>query len=214
MKKISVSPIPIDPDIYQQAGQVLRKGGLLCFPSPSGYKLAADLASPKAITAMQHAKRRVKNAPALVFVPGEQSVKEVAENISEEAQALMKAFWPGPLTLLFQANSNLHPKVRKPLTKAKGWLGVRIPYDEISLAIVQEFGGPILVSSANLAKKHGAHSAAQVHKNFGQTVDLMLDVGDIKKSPKSTLVDLSRDKPTIIRAGAITEEAIHKALAG
>ena len=125
----------------------------------------------------------------------------------------MNALWPGPVTLLFPANSNLPPKVRKALTKAKGWLGVRLPADDVSRGVVQAFGKPILVSSANLSRKHGERSVAQVRKNFGRTVNLMIDAGDLGEGPKSTLVDLTKDTPSVIRVGVVSEETIQQILA-
>jgi len=181
-------------------------------PTPSGYKLLADLASPKAVTALLQAKRRVKNAPSLVFVPDEASVSNVVDAVSEGARRLIRKFWPGPLTLLFEAGEQLDPKLRKPLTKAKGWLGVRMPEDEVSLGAVRAFGRPVLVTSANLADKGGAHSVAQIKKNFGRTVDLLVDRGDVAQAARSTLVDVSDGMPKIVRAGAIGEDRIAAAL--
>ena len=214
MKKIDFSALESNPQTIEQISEVLASGGLVCLPASSGYKLVADLASPGAITAMAQAKRRVKYAPALVFVPDDGWVDKVAAAVTDEARTLMRRFWPGSVTLLFKANEDLHPKVRKPLTKAKGWLGVRVPDDSISLAVVRAFGRPVLVSSANLARKRGAHSVAQVRKNFGRTVDLLVDAGDVEPSANSTLVDVSGPGVSVVRAGAVTEDSIHEALAG
>lgn len=214
MKTISLLEIQQQPTLYSETAKILEAGRLVCFPTPSGYKLGADFGSPDAVTAMLQAKRRVKNAPALVFLPHVDWVDSVVSAKSDKAVALMKALWPGHVTLLFPANEELPSKVRKPLTKAKGWLGVRIPSDEVSTGVLGAFGKPILVSSANLASKHGAHSVAQVRKNFGRTIDLLIDAGDLKSdAPRSTLVDLTGDMPEIIRAGAVTEEDIRRALA-
>ena len=214
MKTIPLSELETDSAQYKHIADTLEDGGLVCLPASSGYKLVVDLASPAAITAMLHAKRRVKNAPALVFVPDASWVDRVAAVVSDEARLLMQRFWPGPVTLLLKASDDLHPKVRKPLTKAKGWLGVRVPEDEISLGAVRAFGRPVLVSSANLARKHGAHSVAQVKKNFGRTVQLLVDAGDVKPSASSTLVDVSGPGVSVVRAGAVAEDSIHEALAG
>ncbi len=212
MKTIQRSLIDSDPSLYNEIGEILENSGIVCFPSPSGYKLAADLSSPKAITAMYQAKRRTKNAPSLVLVPSEDWVVKVASEVSDTAERLMRKFWPGPLTLLFLANEDLHPRVRKPLTKAKGWLGIRLPGDDVALGILKAINRPLLVSSANLAKKRGADSVAQVRKNFGRTVTLMIDAGDLKGGAGSTLVDMTRGQPSVIRAGAISEAAIQEAL--
>jgi L-threonylcarbamoyladenylate synthase len=88
-----------------------------------------------------------------------------------------------------------------------------MPGDEISRGVVQSFGRPLLVSSANLARKHGERSVAQVRKNFGRTVDLMIDAGDLGEGPKSTLVDLTKGRPSVIRIGVVSEETIQQVLA-
>lgn len=214
MKTIALSEIQSDPHVYQQVTTTLEESQLVCIPTPSGYKIIADLGSPAAITAMLQAKRRIKNAPALIFVPSGDWADKVAEVVSDQARVLMGQFWPGPMTLLFKASDSLDPKVRKPLTKAKGWLGVRVPDDEVALAVLRAFGRPVLVSSANLAKKTGAHSVAQVKKNFGRTVALMIDAGDLPSRPNSTLVDVSNGAVSVVRAGALDEDKIMGALAG
>jgi len=213
MKKIDFSALESNPQTIEQISEVLASGGLVCLPASSGYKLVADLASPGAITAMAQAKRRVKYAPALVFVPDDGWVDKVAAAVTDEARTLMRRFWPGSVTLLFKANEDLHPKVRKPLTKAKGLLGVRVPDDDLWRRVLDGFGRPVLVSSANLARKHGAQSVAQVKKNFGRTVDLLVDAGDVRDAANSTLVDVSNGTVAVIRAGAVTEQHILDALA-
>ena len=82
MRTIPYPEISKDPSIYKEVGAVLEEGGLVCVPTPSGYKLLADLASPKAVTAMLQAKRRVKNAPSLVFVPDSGGVERLVQSVS------------------------------------------------------------------------------------------------------------------------------------
>ena len=212
MKTITLSLIESDPALYNEIKESLENGGIVCFPSLSGYKLAADLTSPQAVMNMQQAKRRVKNAPSLVLIPDESWVSKVAGGVPESAKALMRAFWPGPLTLLLSAGEGLPPKIVKPLTKAKGWLGVRMPGDDVALNVLKVFKKPLLVSSANLAKKKGANSVSQVRKNFGRTVEIMIDAGDLNVGQSSTLVDMTHSEPSVVRAGAISEEAVHHAL--
>ena len=212
MRKIPFPDFQTDPNCSKDIINILEKGGIACIPGATGYKLFADLASPQAVTNMLLAKRRVRNAPALVFVPDERWVHKIAVSVSDEAKALIEAFWPGPMTLLVKVGDELHPKVKKVLIKKKGWLGVRIPEDDVSIQVARAFGRPILVSSANLAKKGGAHSAAQVKKNFGRTVDLMVDAGDLEVGSSSTLVDVTGEKARVVRVGAIKEKEIMSVL--
>jgi L-threonylcarbamoyladenylate synthase len=214
MRVIALSDIRENPDRLDDIKQILESEKLICFPAASGYKLAADFGSRSAIVAMIQAKRRVKNAPSLVLVPDQSWVSQIAEEVSDEAERLMQALWPGPATLLFTPSETIDPKVRKMLTKATGWLGVRVPDHDVSIDIVRAFGRPLLVSSANLARKHGACSVAQVRKNFGRTVELLVDAGDLTEGPKSTLIDLTKGQPVVVRQGAVSEETVAGVLAG
>lgn len=213
MQTIALSDLRSNPQLMTRIAEALENGGLVCIPAASGYKLVADLDSPEAVNAMLQAKCRMKNAPALVFVPDGSWVERLATDINDTARRLMDQFWPGPVTLLFKASDALDPKVRKSLTKAKGWLGMRVPEDPLSREVLEVFGRPLLVSSANLSKKKGAHSVAQVKKNFGRTVELLVDAGDIDVQPNSTLVDVSEDAVSIVRPGAVGPDQIMEALA-
>ncbi len=214
MKTVLLRDFESNPLLLKEVVEVLRKGGLVCIPAPSGYKLAADLGSAEAVTTVLQAKRRVGHAPGLVFLPDAGWMDKVAENVSEPARRLMRAFWPGAVTLLVPASQDLDPKVRKALTKAKGWLGVRVPDDPFCLTVVRTFGRPLLVSSANLAAKHGANSLAQVKKNFGHSLELLVDAGDIPQAPKSTLVDVTGPNPKVVRVGTVPEERVLAVVAG
>ena len=126
----------------------------------------------------------------------------------------MEQFWPGPVTLLFNAHPDARPpKGKKSLTTAEGWLGVRMPEDPIAQSVVATFGRPVVVSSANLAHQGGAHSVAQVKKNFGRTVDILIDAGDLSSASNSTLVDVSDQQPSVVRDGAVKPDAILGAIA-
>ncbi|MBN2343251.1 MAG: threonylcarbamoyl-AMP synthase [Deltaproteobacteria bacterium] len=214
MRTVSFSEFQSNPEVLNDITEILTNDGIICIPTPSGYKLMADLESSKAVMAMIQAKRRVKSAPALVMIPDQSHVENIAESVSEEASKLMTEFWPGPVTLLFSAGDGLHPKIRKALTKAKGWLGVRVPNSQTAKTVVGAFGKPLLVSSANISKKAGDGSLAQVKKNFGRAISLLIEDGDITTESSSTLVDVTREIPKIVRCGAVAEQSILDALAG
>ncbi|MBN2719011.1 MAG: threonylcarbamoyl-AMP synthase [Deltaproteobacteria bacterium] len=213
MQTVSFSDFQNNPDILTHICDILNDDGIVCVPTSSGYKLMANFASQRAVMSMIQAKRRVKSAPALVLVPDRSHVDNIADSVSDEAARLMNELWPGPVTLLFAAGEQLQPKIRSVLTKAKGWLGIRVPDTGIAQTIVSAFCHPVLVSSANLSQKGGAGSLAQVKKNFGRAIALLVENGDIVSTRPSTLIDVTRDIPKIVRAGAVSEEAIHNALA-
>ena len=214
MRTVSLFEFQNNPEVLTEMIQLLNEDGIVCIPTQSGYRLVANLQSSKAVMAMIQAKRRVKSAPSLVLIPDSTHVEDIAENVTAEATRLMQEFWPGPVTLLFSAGDGLPPKIRKALTKARGWLGIRVPDCEISKTLVGAFGKPLLVSSANISRKGGAESLAQVKKNFGMSISMMVENGDIAAAGSSTLVDVTRKIPKIVRAGLVPEASILEALAG
>lgn len=197
-----------DRGLYHESTKVLQQGGLVCFPCHGKYRLAANLADPNAVTHLYQSKRRVGKAPALVFVSNEEMLRQVVADVPPLAHGLMENFWPGSLTILFEANPALPRKVVKQLVRANGHIGVRIPDDPIAQAIVESFGGPVLISSANKEKKAGAGSPAQVRKNFVHRVDLFVEAGDLGAEPPSTVVRVDGDRIQVVRAGSVTEEQL------
>lgn len=197
-----------DRGLYNESSKVLQQSGLVCFPCHGKYRLAASLNDVDAVTHLFQSKRRVGKAPALVFVSNEEMLKQVVADITPVAKRLMDAFWPGALTILFEANPDLPKKVVKQLVRANGHIGVRIPDDPVALAIVEAFGGPVLISSANKEKKAGDSSPAQVRKNFVHRVDMFIDAGDLTSEAPSTVVNIDGGVVKVTRAGALSEEQL------
>lgn len=189
---------------------VLDNDGIICFPAESNYRLGASALSAKAVNTLVAAKRRSKHAPSLVFVADTTMFEKVAANITDVGRRLANEFWPGPLTLLVEPSDLFPKKIRKTLVKATGRIGVRIPGHAVARGIVERFGSPLLVSSANLTKKSGATSPAQIRKNFGRQIEAMVDLGDLPQNPPSTLVGLDGDNLEIRRTGAVSEDDIRR----
>lgn len=197
-----------EPSFAEEASKVLHQGGLVCFPCHGKYRLAASLTDSAAVTALFQSKRRVGKSPALVFVASEEMLRSVVAEVDATAQKLIKSFWPGSLTILFEANPNLPRTVTKQILRGNGRIGVRVPDDPVALQILEAFGGPVLISSANKEKKAGDGSPAQVKKNFVHRVDLFVDAGDLRSELPSTVVDVSGGSVRITRPGSIEESRI------
>jgi len=203
------------PDLYGELAEVLREGGLICFPKGRHYSIAASLMDEDAVIRLVQSKRRSKRAPSLVFVPDREALGEVVDEVPARAEALMDAFWPGPLTILFRPGAGLPRKVSKTLAKKKkDKLGVRITHDPVAQRLVDAFGGPLLITSANLASKVGSSSLAQVRKNFARTVDVIVEAGDVAVADPSTVVDPESDERPIVREGAVPADRVLALLAG
>ena len=204
MRSIDMRTLSESPALYEELADVLRDGGLVCFPTGRQYGVAAALLSEDAVIRLVQTKRRSAKAPSLVFIPDRSCLDDVVSEIPQGAELLMDAFWPGPLTILFRPSPELPRKVGKTLAKrAKDRIGVRISHEEVPSRLVQAFAGPLLISSANISRKAGSNSAAQVRKNFGRQVDVMVEAGDVPHTPPSTVVDPESTKKPIVREGAI-----------
>ena len=211
MKAITVAELGEKPHLYEEIGQTLRRGGIVAFPVGSTYRLAADLASPEAVLRLMQTKRRAGHHPALVFIPDPNMLGHVGV-LSPLGHRLATRFWPGPLTLVLPLGADLPPKVVKTLTRATGRIGVRCPETPIASQIMREFGGPLLVSSANMEKKSGAESVAKVRRSFLQRIDLLIDAGDLAPGPPSTLVEVIGTDWKILREGALATSVIEAVL--
>lgn len=216
MRVITSQALNESPALYQEVAQALREDKLIIFPTGRQYVLGASLLSEQAVLRLVQSKRRAGRAPALVFVPHRRLLDSIVDRVPPSALPLMDAFWPGPLTLLFDPSPELSPKVTKTiLDRKRGKLGVRVDRgNSVVEGILRAFDGPVLVSSANLSRKVGASSVAQIKKNFTHTVDLLIDAGDIPPGPPSTIVDLTEGEPKILREGAIPAARIREVLEG
>lgn len=198
-----------DPwEVSQEIASVLQEGGLACMPCAGRYRIFAVLSNTEAVLQLMRSKGRVRKAPALVFIDGEEQLPTVAEEVDPVALELGRALWPQPLTIRVVPSSQLPKKVLKQLGGAKSRIGVRIPSDPLVRAVVASAGAPLLVSSANRERKSGASSPAQVRKNFGNQVDVFVDMGDLSPEPSSTVVDIKDGKVLVERAGVVTEAQI------
>jgi len=213
MKTIRLADLEQDDALFQPICRCLDDGKLVCFPGRGAYRIAADLTSKAAVGRLLQSKRRTGKAPALVFIADRAMLAQVADEVPPLAERLARAFWPGSLTILFRAHPGLPGKVVKPLLKANGRLGVRIPADPVARRISTEFGRPLLISSANVARKQGSSSPAQVRKNFMGRVDLFVDGGDLPDGGSSTVVRVEDGAYTVTREGRIPEAEIARRVA-
>ncbi|MBR4984226.1 MAG: threonylcarbamoyl-AMP synthase [Proteobacteria bacterium] len=191
----------------------IESGGIVCIPCRSSYRIIADLTNPKAVNALLFSKHRTAKAPSLVFISSYDALKTVASNIPAKAKKLAKRLWPGELTIRFEPNEETIPTaILRPLTKAGGKLGVRVPSEPWLLKLLRELDRPLLVSSANREKKHGASSPALIQKNFMSHVGIFVNAGDIPQSTPSTVLDFVDGEPVIKREGSISQNQIDTAL--
>jgi L-threonylcarbamoyladenylate synthase len=206
---IRVHPDQPDPDVIHRAGKCIKNQGVVIFPTQYLYGLAADALDPAAVNTIFSIKLRPKNNPLLVLVRRHTDIEKIAATIPDQATILMKTFWPGSLTLVFEAK----PGICELLTAGTGKIGIRIPSHPVARALVQAAGGPITGTSANLSGSPGCSRISDLPGELTQAADMVLDAGTLKGGTGSTVLDVTCDPPLVLRQGAVKLDSIRQVLA-
>jgi L-threonylcarbamoyladenylate synthase len=193
-----------DSQGIKQASQLILQGGVVAFPTETFYGLGADAGDVVALQKVFQIKGREENKPLLLLVADRTWVQDLVKKISPAAEALIERFWPGPLTLVFEASAHLPPI----LTANTGKVGLRVSSHPVTQALVQAVGRAITGTSANLSGQASPSLAAQVSQALGRKVDAILDGGKTAGGLGSTVLDVSAVLPKIIRQGAISQEEL------
>lgn len=210
MQTFSVKDDNPTSDMLREAAAVLEAGGLVGFPCGSNYRIAVDVNNADAVLKLFQSKRRTGKAATLVFVSDAEMLSTITGDLDPVSQRLIKEIWPGNMTILVEPQLPLPRRVLKLLSKSRKKIGVRVPAGETAQGIVRAFGGPLLISSANLEKKKGAYSLAQVRKNFLHTLDVFFDAGDLTSTPPSTVVEVCDGEISVIRSGGVSENELRQ----
>jgi L-threonylcarbamoyladenylate synthase len=190
-------------DLAQAVG-VLRRGGLVAFPTETVYGLGADATNPAAVEKIFSVKGRPPTNPLIVHVADETTARRYAADWPDRAHRLARRFWPGPLTLVVGRGS----QIAKQVGAGRDTVGLRVPDHPLALRMLEEFAGPVAAPSANRSTHVSATTAEHVRYEFGPAVDFILDGGPCFVGIESTVLDLSTPVPTILRPGSITQGQI------
>jgi len=193
-----------DPRGIKKAAQIILRGGIIAFPTETFYGLAADALNEAALKKIFRVKKREEGKPLLLLIADKSWLKALVQNISPLAERLMDRFWPGPLTLVFNASPQLSPL----LTADTGKIGVRLSPHPVTQALVQAVGRAITGTSANLSGQPGTLTAREVFQSLGESLDAVLDGGKTAGGPGSTILDVSDPSPQIIREGMISRNEL------
>jgi len=196
MKRTRV--IPADqPTAIQVALEIVENGGTIAFPTDTVYGLGSSAFSETAIDQLYIIKDRQPNQAIAVLLGSVDQLPEVTEHPSQQALEMARAHWPGALTLVLPR----HPKMPENLSPLPT-LGVRIPAHPVALSLLQAVG-PMAVTSANLSGHENTSTAEEVLAQLGGRVDLILDGGKTPGGVPSTVVDMTREKPVVLRQGPV-----------
>jgi len=192
----------------KKAVSILRSGGLVAFPTETVYGLGADARNEAAVRKIFRAKERPYDHPLIVHMADLSQLNEWACEVPKQAIHLAETFWPGPLTIVLKKQTH----VLQVVTGGQDSVGVRIPRHPIAQALLQAFGSGVAAPSANKFTHISPTNAAAVREELGSSVDLVLDGGDCAVGLESTIIDMRRDEPVILRPGMITAEMLSTAL--
>jgi L-threonylcarbamoyladenylate synthase len=191
----------------QAAARLLAGGGVVVYPTETLYALGVDACNPRALQRLIALKAREPGKPIAVLVSDQSMLREIADEVSGGADALMRRFWPGPLTIVLRAR----PTVSEVLTAGSGGIGVRVSSHPLAAELVRRLGRPVTAPSANPAGRRPPACVEDARAYFGARVDDYLAGGRLPGEPPSTVVDM-RDDLRIIRAGAVSADALRACL--
>ncbi len=177
----------------------IRRGQLIVLPTDTVYGVAADAFAPDAVQALLTAKGRGRDMPPPVLVSAATTLDALAVGVPAYARALVEEFWPGPLTIVCRQQTSL----QWDLGETRGTVAVRMPADELALAVLERTG-PLAVSSANLTGRPAARDADDAEKMLGDRVEVIVDGGRALEQEASTIVDCTGPSGRILRQGALS----------
>ncbi|WP_210605305.1 L-threonylcarbamoyladenylate synthase [Brevibacterium oceani] len=204
-RRFDVSQADIRDLVFDECARVADTGSLLVIPTDTVYGIAADAFSASAVAALLAAKGRGRDMPPPVLVPRSETIFGLIDGVDETLLALTAQFWPGPLTII----ANAQPSLDWDLGDTHGTVAVRMPDDEYALALLARTG-PLAVSSANISGRPAAQTADDAQEMLGDDVDIYVDGGVRESGMSSTIIDLSGDTPRIVRSGPITADQLRE----
>ena len=200
-------PIARDEDVAR-AAEILRRGGVVAFPTETVYGLGVDALNPQAVARVFAIKRRPPDHPLIVHLPDVAYLKDWASDIPRAAYRLAEKFWPGPLTLILKRAARVPDSV----TGGQDSVGLRVPGHPLALALLEKFGGAVAAPSANRFGHVSPTRAEHVLEELGNEVDMILDGGPCQIGLESTIVSLLEARPLILRPGIISRSMLAEAL--
>lgn len=201
---IEIDAVHPHPAALARAGDVLRRGGLVAFPTETVYGLGANALDEAAVARIFAAKGRPPNNPLIVHVTGIEQAKRLAASWAEPAQRLGERFWPGPLSLIV-AKQSVVPDL---VTAGGQTVAVRVPSHAVAIGLIEAAGVPVAAPSANRSSGISPTRAEHVLQSLGGRIELVLDGGPTPGGLESTVIDLTVTPPRLLRPGLVTPNEI------
>ena len=205
-KIMDVSEEPINMEYIREASEILKKGGLVAFPTETVYGLGGDATDKEASRKIYAAKGRPSDNPLIVHIAKFSQLEDITENLPKTAKLLADAFWPGPLTMVCNKNQVIPYET----TGGLDTVAVRMPNNPVALALIEESGCMIAAPSANTSGRPSPTKASHVYEDLSGKIEAILDGGAVDIGLESTIVDLTEDVVTILRPGFINMDMLRE----
>ena len=199
-----ITNVKLDNDAVREAGKILKEGGLVAFPTETVYGLGADALNARAAEKIYAAKGRPSDNPLIIHIAHMDALGRIVSDIPEQAHALAGAFWPGPITMIF----NKAECVPYGTTGGLDTVAVRMPDHETARAVIDAGGGYIAAPSANTSGRPSPTTAQHVEEDLTGKIDMIVDGGAVDIGVESTILDMTVEPPMILRPGAVTKEML------
>jgi len=192
----------------EKAAEIIRNGGLVAFPTETVYGLGADALNAEAVKKVYAAKGRPSDNPMIVHVTPNSDLTRLTPEVTPDMEKLMEAFWPGPMTMVVKRK----PEVPDTTTGGLDTVGLRMPSNQVAMALIDMSGCPIAAPSANISGRPSPTTAQHVIDDLYGRVDGIIVSGDCEFGIESTVVDMSSEEPMILRPGIITRNDLEGVL--
>jgi len=196
----------LSDEAFAEAGEILKNGGLVAFPTETVYGLGADALNSQAAAKIYAAKGRPSDNPLIVHIAEKEDLKRLAKEIPYKAEILIDAFWPGPLTMIFHKRE----EVPDGTTGGLSTVAVRMPSHKIARQLIRSSKVLIAAPSANLSGRPSPTEAEHVRQDMQGRIDMLIDGGKVGIGIESTIVDMTVNPPMILRPGYITREMLEE----
>ncbi len=204
LKKIDTDNF--DNEELLEAGEILKNGGLVAFPTETVYGLGGDALNPDAAAKIYAAKGRPSDNPLIVHISDMEDIDKIADDVSEKAKKLAERFWPGPMTLIYKKKECVPAST----TGGLNTVAVRMPEHKIARALIRQSGVFVAAPSANTSGRPSPTKAEHVMEDLCGKVDMVIDGGSVGIGLESTIVDVSGEIPVILRPGYITKKMLEE----
>lgn len=205
--------IPVDsshPDwlVLRRVGAAIKRGKIVAIPTDTVYGLAVDPFNEIAVQQLFSIKKRPASNPILVLIESYQQVGLLAKNLPKSLDRIAARFWPGPLTIILPAKDTVPCSV----SAGTGTIALRVPSSKVVRHLIRSSGCPLTGTSANLSGKRVAETAGEVYRQFGKQVHCILDGGRARSRQPSTILDLTGQRPSIVREGVLPSTTLEECL--